>query len=190
MSEATWPKHPFRSDCTERVPINDVLVKFVRENHFSDWDGRNPDWICIRELLQADGKALDQVPTMTTFDVRQALMARLVLRLGTAIETHTGEVIEPIDRRKPAKPKKRPRTSPRKTTPKQLEAIQMVGECKGNFAEAARKLSKDPKTIRQLYKAGLRNAGDLAATLKSTPKKQRLPTDRRGQISVARDRRG
>lgn len=68
----------------------------------------------------------------------------------------------------------------------QTEAVQIVGACKGNIAEAARRLGKDRKTVKQHYEAGLRKLGRAAP---GKPKTQRLATDRRGQVSESHDRR-
>ena len=46
----------------------------------------------------------------------------------------------------------------------------VVGQCGKNFAEAGRLLKKDPKTVRDLYNAGLKNAGRLAPMLIGKPK--------------------
>lgn len=70
-------------------------------------------------------------------------------------------------------------------TVKQLEALKVVGECAQNFAEAGRRLRLDPKTVRQHYNAGLKNAGKLASKLVGRPKVQSAPVDHRGQVNVA-----
>lgn len=68
-------------------------------------------------------------------------------------------------------------------TDKQMEAVHIVGECKGNIAEAARRLGKDYSTIRQHYKAATAKLGKKA--VKHSTK--RLATDGRGQANVATD---
>jgi hypothetical protein len=83
------------------------------------------------------------------------------------------------------KSRKRQSAKPRPVTPAQAEAVQIVGECKGNMSEAARRLGKDPKTVRQNYRAGLRNVGMSAAVLNQKPKTQNLPHDRRGQVIIS-----
>jgi hypothetical protein len=77
----------------------------------------------------------------------------------------------------------------RKRTPsiKQLEALKVVGECKQNFAEAGRWLGLDPKTVRQRYEAGLKNAGKLAGKFIGKPEIQRLKEDWNGRADVAGD---
>ncbi len=72
-------------------------------------------------------------------------------------------------------------------TAKQLEAVQIVGECRGNIAEAAKRLGKARKTVEQHYKTGMEKLG-ASAPRHGT---QRLPADRRGQenLCAADDRR-
>jgi hypothetical protein len=66
--------------------------------------------------------------------------------------------------------------------------MDVVGACKNNFAEAGRRLGLNPKTVRQHYEAGLRKLGVTAkehARMVAKPQGQPLPTDLRGQASVA-----
>ncbi len=87
--------------------------------------------------------------------------------------------------------KRQPRKQRRKTrkvsrlTPKQMEASQIVGECKGNFAEAGRRLGRDPKTIRQHWFAACKKLGISA--VKTRRRTQRLLKDRRGQVAIAQE---
>jgi hypothetical protein len=82
---------------------------------------------------------------------------------------------------------KRRRGQNRKLTEIQLEALKVVGECKRNFSEAARELKRNPKTVRQNFRAGLKNAGRLARKLIGKPKTKTLPTDpdEHAQVSIA-----
>jgi hypothetical protein len=87
--------------------------------------------------------------------------------------------------------RRRRRTArPRPLTTLQLEAIKVVSDCKGNIAEAARRLGRDRKTIGQHYKAGIKKLGKAASHLKHLP--QKLPTGCRGEeyLSGEDDRRG
>ena len=77
-------------------------------------------------------------------------------------------------------------TKQRRPTEKQLEALMVVGECGQNFAEAARRLKLDPKSVRQRNSAGLRNAGKLASKLIGKPSTQSLE-GKRGRTVVATD---
>jgi hypothetical protein len=74
----------------------------------------------------------------------------------------------------------------RKPTTKQLEALKVVGECSQNFAEAGRRLKLDPKTVRERYEAGIRNAGKLVSKLIGKPSTQSIQ-GKRGETIVAAD---
>jgi predicted DNA-binding protein (UPF0251 family) len=74
----------------------------------------------------------------------------------------------------------------RPLTPKQTEAVQIVGECKGSFADAARRMGLDRKTVRQHYYAGMKKMG---RAIGKKPKTERLSQDSRGQATVSQDRR-
>jgi hypothetical protein len=67
-------------------------------------------------------------------------------------------------------------------TPRQAEAMQMVGEHKGNYSAAARAMGVTPQRVRALYGEACQKLG-ISATKKG--KAGRLPTDRRGQPTVA-----
>ena len=59
--------------------------------------------------------------------------------------------------------------------------MQIVGECKGSIADAARHLGKDPKTVRQHYRAASEKVGKSVVKHATEP----LRTDRRGQANIA-----
>jgi predicted DNA-binding protein (UPF0251 family) len=88
-------------------------------------------------------------------------------------------------RRRPSKTRK-----PRPLTTNQVEAIQIVGECKGNVSQAAKRLRKDRKTVDEQYRAGLKKLGK--SVVRSRDKTRLLPRDRRGQENLSEDddRRG
>jgi DNA-binding CsgD family transcriptional regulator len=93
----------------------------------------------------------------------------------------------------PAHSTQRPRRRKRRSlaipqlTPKQLEACQTVAECNGDIAEAARRLGRDRKTIKQHLDAAQNKLGKSAVKHAT----QSLPNDRRGQanLSAEDDRR-
>ena len=87
----------------------------------------------------------------------------------------------------PVKRRKRQSSVDRKLTGKQLEASQIVAECKGNIVEAAQRLGRDPKTVRQHYKVAMEKMGKSVVNHTTKP----LPSDRRGQANIAdgQDRR-
>jgi hypothetical protein len=83
-------------------------------------------------------------------------------------------------RKRGGKPRK-----PMPLTPRQTEVAQIMGECRGNVAEAARRLRRDRKTIEGTYRAAM---GKLGKTAYLSKDKTRLLTrDRRGQYDVAEE---
>jgi hypothetical protein len=66
-------------------------------------------------------------------------------------------------------------------TPTQIEAVQLVGEHKGNCAAAAKAAGKSPQAMRKLYLKAMKKLGQKP--VKHTT--QGLPTDRRGQATIA-----
>jgi hypothetical protein len=90
-----------------------------------------------------------------------------------------------------AKRTRRPPLTPRVSplTPRQSEVIQIVNECKGNLAEAARRLGRDRKSVKESYDAGNRKLAKAGVPSRPKPKTKRLPEDFRGQVAVAKDRR-
>jgi len=70
----------------------------------------------------------------------------------------------------------------RPLTEKQVEAVHIVGECRGNLAEAARRIGIDRKSLKERYDAALKKLGKAGMPKPST---ERLPQDRRGQTMVA-----
>jgi DNA-binding CsgD family transcriptional regulator len=74
----------------------------------------------------------------------------------------------------------------RKITERQAEVAQIVGECKGNFAEAGRRLQINPKTARQHYRAAMRKLGD-AGIRGPRASMNKLAEDSRGQADFFAD---
>jgi len=92
--------------------------------------------------------------------------------------------------------RKRRRASdkPRKQRPltqRQSEVVQIVGECKGNLAESARRLGRDRKTIEDTYRAAMDKLGKTVYRSKdrvgNTTKLH--ARDRRGQDDISTDNR-
>ena len=92
--EKTCPARPFDPDCSERVPIEQLLMLMdvVQQVTPRDWDGRN--WSIIREQLEGLGKAPEQIKAMTLHDIRMCFMGRpkQILELGGAAETATNVI--------------------------------------------------------------------------------------------------
>ena len=72
---------------------------------------------------------------------------------------------------------------PNALTPRQLEAMQIVGECKGNMAEAAKRIGRHRKTVQQHYQAALAKLGRTAVKHAT----QQPTLDRRGQETMTDD---
>jgi hypothetical protein len=81
-------------------------------------------------------------------------------------------------RRPPLTPKARPLTG------RQCEVVQIVGECKGNLAEAAKRLGIDRKSLKESYDAAMEKLGRAGIPKSKT---KRLPVDLRGQVAVTKD---
>jgi molybdenum cofactor biosynthesis enzyme len=80
--------------------------------------------------------------------------------------------------------KRRRRASARKAVPltaKQTEAMQLVGEHKGNIAAAARAAGKSRAAMAKLYTKACHKLGTKAVKQAT----HRLPIDRRGQATVS-----
>lgn len=80
--------------------------------------------------------------------------------------------------------KPRRKVSTRKDTPltsRQLEALQLVGEHKGNKAAAARAAGVSPTAMKKLYRKALAKAPQAAMP---KPKFRNLPHDKRGQVNI------
>jgi hypothetical protein len=78
------------------------------------------------------------------------------------------------------KRRRRPTTATKPLTEIQAEVVQIVGECKGNVAEAARRRGRDRKTVDEEYKAALKKLGKSVVKATTQP----LPKDRRGQENI------
>ena len=111
----------------------------------------------------------------------QAKMQQVTIRL------RSGHVTNKAKRRRNRHGERSRKPSP--LTQRQAEVIQVVGECKGNIAQAARQLGRDRKTIEQTYRAGMEKLGKTV--IQSKDKTRLFSRDKRGQalVSDADDRR-
>lgn len=84
-----------------------------------------------------------------------------------------------------AKRKRRKRGSdkPRELTLRQVEAMQLYGECKGNFTEMGRRMGLDRKTAKQHYEVAAKKIGQQAVKLKHET--TTIAHDRRGQADIS-----
>jgi predicted DNA-binding protein (UPF0251 family) len=83
--------------------------------------------------------------------------------------------------RKPIK--RRPSAKRAKLTMRQAETVQIVGECNGDIAEAARRMGRDRKTVNEHYERAMQKMGKTVVQPKTTG----LRRDRRGQEDIAND---
>ncbi len=88
----------------------------------------------------------------------------------------------------PRRSRRRQITRGRPLTPKQVEAVQIYGECKGNLTKAAANIGIDRTSFRERLDGAYEKLGQ------KRPKRQglrarRLPQDRRGQVNITEDRR-
>jgi DNA-binding NarL/FixJ family response regulator len=86
----------------------------------------------------------------------------------------------------PRKSRRRQRSTPgtpKSLTPRQTEVVQVVGECKGNIAGAARRLGRDRKTIDEAYRAAMEKLGKQVYQRRD--KTRLLTRDKRSQEDIA-----
>jgi predicted DNA-binding protein (UPF0251 family) len=103
---------------------------------------------------------------------------------ATAIRSKSASVTEPAP---PVaeRPRKRRRKAPKQPvplTPRQAEAVHLVGEHKGNMAAAARAAGVSRPAIEKLYRKAMGKLGKKAVEKIKT---QALPIDKRGQVNLA-----
>jgi len=110
-------------------------------------------------------------------------------RKTTAIHELMSQLVNrrKFSRRPPLEPKTR------RLTPRQTEVMQIVGECKGNFAEAGRRLSLDRTTVKQHYAAALEKmkaAGVRAPDRQLKKAVGPLPKGARGEVDIYENKDG
>lgn len=169
------------------------LRRFLNSDHAvaNLVDGYNTGWTRVaywwNELFPdkafSTPNLLDYLVAEQGYTVRQARK----LKDDTIVEILLGAVRARETASKPSatNKKRRRRTRPSVTalplTTKQVEAVHIVAECKGSFAEAARRLAVDPSTVRQHYYAAQKKLGKKAVKHATQP----LPADRRGQANLS-----
>ena len=117
--------------------------------------------------LEAEQIANEMADVAETLELRERLAARM--RVVRRIQQRVTAIREALSRKGPSgKRTKKARRSLRgqALTDKQREVLEMVGECKGNKSEAARRLGIDPSTVRQQHKAAMEKLGEMASGLK------------------------
>ena len=107
-------------------------------------------------------------------------------KLDTLIEDLAGKAPSGAAGRKRKRAGDKPR-KPRPLTATETETIQIVGECNGNVAAAARRLGKDRKTVEESYRNGLKKLGKEAYWQSKKTKARLLTRDKRGQETISTD---
>ncbi len=155
----------------EAVLWPDVLTKLVSRLRLCGFD------------LEAEGIASD-VQATPKIGRRGCRNHSDLMQLRRAVVDRVRKRIVAI-RNVTEKPRKRKRQAMKASplTAKQTEAVQVVGECKGSFAEAGRRLGVDRKTVQQHYQAAMKKLGKSAVKHAT----QSLPSDRRGQADLSAD---
>ncbi len=137
--------------------------------------------LVARYAVRGDGEALCNVREM---------WPRVSAELEVIRASHPGNA-QPAgagqDGAQPGAPKrkrrKRASDKPRELTRPQIEAMQLYGECKGNFTEMGRRMGIDRKTAKQHYEAAAKKVGQQAVN--PYPKTTTIAHDRRGQADVS-----
>ena len=162
-----------------------------RRSHSLPDDEREALRIVLNDIeTDIDPTLLDDVPldncrnVITAAVKRERWKARLMVdaaeRLNSTPPAAPSSGAKPVKRRFP---KHRKSSTESNLTAKQLEAMQIVGECKGDIAEAARRLGKDRSTIKQHYDAATAKLGKRPVKHST----EQHATDRRGQANIATD---
>lgn len=186
-----WPPLGSKSD---DLPVNDsdaAIEQWLRYqirslNLLAEF--RNPNWIpVLRELLsdcqllslhrQARGHR-DLPPLPGQWGDLNAARADLLAMVRSLTAKATGKEMKRRKRRRPSENRKQ-------LTARQAEIVHLVAECKGNIAEAARRIGRDRKTVEQHYKAAMVKMGQAV----TKPKTVTAPSDRRGQSTLSDDKR-
>ncbi len=149
------------------VPRADDLARVARLFPDDPDAGNNPPWDSVREELLAAKAVGKDVPAP------ESAAARDLLAILEAIRERGAT-------RAPARRKRRPADS-KALTARQTEIMHLVGECRGNLAEVARRVRLDRKTVAQHYKAASLKLGQKAVTAMT----RKLPADRRGNSVIA-----
>lgn len=144
-------------------------------------------WRSFPKYLLALRTGIVEVATAAAKEDRRK--KAIIISQAEQIADFRKQVKAAINRRRPPFEKKT-----RPLTDRQIETMQILGECRGNYAEAGRRLRLDPKTVRQHDKAAKKKLAEVgvrpAPASKLKPTTKTLPEDHRGQTDVYRDANG
>jgi DNA-binding CsgD family transcriptional regulator len=148
------------------------LLTFIREVGVASFSGRIPTR-SDSHVDKAQG-VVERVESWAKGQIVQAEAAKARSQDGASRPPAS----KPKRTRRPSRARK-----PRPLTPRQTEVVQIVGECKGDIAEAARRLGKNRKTVEEAYRAGMTKLGKTVYHSKG--KTRLLARDRRGQENIS-----
>jgi hypothetical protein len=164
----------------------------VAKKYRKDPDGAPPRSVEfgpeVREFLvtlaRVDPGTLDAFTAAVTARVEAAIAAAGGNTAPTVAPPAGNETAAAKDAKR--QQRRRRRQAPRQAHPvtwKQTEALQLVGEHKGNITAAAKQAGKSRVAMSKLYNKALCKLGEKAPKAQKV-KTQRLPHDRRGQVAV------
>lgn len=130
------------------------------------------DWMATKGIDQSEAANLTWPEVCTMLRSGEPALADDTR--PTEASGHNGK--KPPRKRRPSKECK-----PQPLTSRQTEVMQIVGECKGNIAAAAKRLGRDYSTIAEIYHVGLTKLGKIPVKHGT----KTLPHDRRGQVNLS-----
>lgn len=156
--------------------VNTPSERAVFDVYFQ-WSRPKPEDVpVIQQTADAEGLTLrEYVARETLRELRRFVQANGV----PTPEAASAESETKMKRRR----RKRAGDVVRPLTPRQLEAMQLYGECKGNFAEMGRRMGLDRKTAKQHYDAAASKVGPKAVAQK--PETNAIAHDCRGQADIS-----
>jgi hypothetical protein len=172
---------PFRCPPTEGSHGRLMAVEGLREWLLRTRGSDEQGW-AAREL----GPPIHQgeLPNLALPLAELRVVVRRAVEALEAKESGADPARQPTRRRKARR--RATARAPQPLTPKQTEAMHLVGEHKGNIAAAARAAGKSRTAMDKLYKKATAKLGKKAIKHFT----QRLPQDNRGQETIAAEEEG
>ncbi len=201
---ASWPRateaeaHAFMRGLDAQAETFREQVQEARRNLLASGYPAPDSWLTVDAAPLAEIGVEDKggrrrfIVTRPALDVAAVLseIKAAILRLDYAPDAQAQGAA-------PRAAKRRRRPPVEKTIPaltaRQTETLQIVGECKGSFAEAGRRMKRDRKTVKQHYDAALAKMKALGLRTperKLKPAAGYLPENRRGQVDAFKDEDG
>lgn len=129
-----------------------------------------------------------RINPMWRMDAKETDWPSIVAELKTIEDAALRKLLAAGGKRKVTRRRRKSDNMPKPLTAKQLEAVQIVGECKGNITKAAEQVGIDRKSMQERYDAAMTKLGASAVKHKT----KQLGNDKRGQANIVGgdDRRG